>query len=302
MKYKSVKQYESTDCASACIASISWYYGKKVSLSKLQQYTNMNKEGSSVFDIIKACEKVGLKANAAKKMETFNEDVISVPCIAHVFLEDGVGHYLIIYTIKKEKIIISDPAIGLMCIDKKDFFNSFFSEKSPYVWSGILIFVEPGENFKEIIVKEKDGHSFGKLIFAEKKLSLQIFFLSLFSMFFNMLNVYYYKVMLDVLIPKMWVNSLILYTLFFIILNIINVYINKLRVKKALEISKNINLKLSLEYYQKVLNLPISFLNGRKNGEFISRFQDINKIQEILVTSVLIMPIDLILIIIIETA
>lgn len=299
MKYKSVRQYESTDCASACIASISWYYGKKVSIPKLQQYTNINKDGSSVFDIIQACEKIGLKAIAAKKTETFNEDIGFEPCIAHVFLEDGRGHYLVIYAIKKEKIVVSDPAIGLMNIDKKDFFNFFFSEQSPYVWSGILIFVEPGEDFKKIIVKGKNNLSFAKFIFAERKLSLQIFFLSLCSMIFNILNAYYYKILFDVLIPKMWINSLILCTLFFIIVNIINIVINKSRIKKALDISRNMNLKLSTEYYKKVLNLACESLNKREKGEFISRFQDINSIQEILVTSILTLPVDIMFIIIV---
>ncbi len=299
MNYKSVYQYDSSDCASACIASVSWYFGKKVPLAKLQQYTNMNKNGSSVLDILDACKKIGITANAAKKADDFNENIISVPCIAHVNLEDGTGHFIVIYKIKKEKIVISDPAIGLISIDKKDFFNSVYSENSPYIWSGILIFLIPGKNFRVINEKEKKQNVFLNLILSEKKMALDIVGLSAISMILTIINAFYFKIIVDILIPNRWGYSLILVTFLFSTVSLIKVLINKIRVRRALNISKSINLKLSLDYYLKILRLPITLLDKRQSGDLLSRFQDASKVQEILVTSILILPIDIILIVVV---
>ena len=296
-KYKSVKQYDTMDCANACIASIAWYYGKKISPARLQQYTNIKIDGTSVSDIVYACKKIGLNAEAAKKTENFNMDEISCPCIAHVNLENGSGHYIVIYKVRKSDVIISDPALGLIKINKQDFSNFNYTEKSQYIWSGVIIFVAPNKDFLKRDFYERKEHDFLKLILSEKKASVHIIILSLISTILTLVGAFYFKVLLDLIVPNGWVYTLILVSMIFIMIRLSGIFVNKIIVVKSLKFSKNINLKLSLEYYRKILRLPISFLNTRKNGEIISRFQDINNIQEVLILSLLILPSDIAMII-----
>lgn len=67
MKYRCIKQYDSMDCAAACLASISWYYGKKISILEISEVLENSKEGTSVWDICRISEKLGLFASAYKK-------------------------------------------------------------------------------------------------------------------------------------------------------------------------------------------------------------------------------------------
>lgn len=298
MRYKCIKQYDSTDCASACIASIAWHYGKRVSLSKIQNYTNMDKDGININDIIQASQKLGMLASAAKKTEGFNSSEIDLPCIAHTYNENGVGHFIVIYNIKKNNLIIFDPAVGLLTVDKDSFFNSDVKENSTYIWSGILIFLKPGKDFTKHS-ENTDNRKLWKLIQFQKENAVKIIILSFLSMLLSILMSFYFQIIIDVIIPKKWEYSLILITFIFIGFTIINAYLNKLRVSLSLEISKNISLKLSLDYFDHILNLPLSFHESRKNGDIISRFQDAGKVQEILVTSILILPVDIMFIIIV---
>ncbi|MDW2800054.1 peptidase domain-containing ABC transporter [Clostridium boliviensis] len=298
MRYKCIKQYDSADCASACIASIVWHYGKKVSLSKIQNYTNMNKDGININDIINASQRLGMLASAAKKTEKFNSSEIELPCIAHVYLENGAGHFIVIYDIKKDNLIISDPAVGLIKVDKDGFFNSNYTESSPYKWSGILIFLKPGKDFTKNS-EETNNRKFWKLVIFQRENAIKIIILSFLSMLLSILMSFYFQIIIDIVIPNKWEYSLVLITFIFIGLTIINAYISKLRIKLSLDISKNISLKLSLDYFEHTLNLPLSFHESRKNGDIISRFQDASKIQEILVTSILVLPVDIMFIIIV---
>ena len=141
MKYRCIKQYDSTDCAGACLASIAWYYGKKISLIKINDILGTDKDGTSVYDICQASEKLGLMASAYKKNEQFKDKELNLPCIAHVYQEDGLAHFVIIYKIKKHSIIIADPAIGIKRIDRNKFFASEYAENSPYIWTGVIIAV-----------------------------------------------------------------------------------------------------------------------------------------------------------------
>lgn len=95
MKYRCVKQYDSTDCAGACLASIAWYYGKKMSMIELSEALETNKEGTSVWDICRVAENIGFLASAYKKNEEFRENELEFPCVAHVYQEDGLAHFVV---------------------------------------------------------------------------------------------------------------------------------------------------------------------------------------------------------------
>lgn len=299
MRMKTIKQYDSNDCAAACIATIAGYFGKNVSLVNLQQDTNMNKNGASVEDIVVACEKIGLYTEAVKKTNEFTDNNLILPCIAHVFLDDGVGHYIVIYKISKEKIYISDPAIGLVKIEKKPFFDGSYIDEIPYLWSGILIFVKPGKNFKKDNDKSKNENDFWNLILLEKKAVLNVVALSALSLIFSLFNAFYFKIILDIMIPNKLLYSMLTISILFIFIYIMSVIINIIRAKISLNISRSINTKLLTEYYNHILRLPLSFFETHIGGDLISRFQDVSKIQEILVTSILILPVDIVLILVV---
>ena len=61
MKYRCVKQFDTTDCGSACIASIAWSFGKKISLSEVRELAETSKDGASVANICQAVDRIGLK-------------------------------------------------------------------------------------------------------------------------------------------------------------------------------------------------------------------------------------------------
>jgi len=106
MKYRCVKQFDTTDCGSACIASIAWSFGKKISLSEVREFAETSKEGTSVANICQTVDRIGLKALAVKRNNEFKEVDLKIPCIAHVYQEDGFAHYIVLYKLKKNEIII----------------------------------------------------------------------------------------------------------------------------------------------------------------------------------------------------
>lgn len=112
------------DCAAACLASIAWYYGKKIPILEISEALETSKEGTSVWDVCRISEKLGLFASAYKKNIDFKEKELEVPCVAHVYQEDGLAHFIIIYKIKKNSVVIADPAVGIIEVDRKKFFNS----------------------------------------------------------------------------------------------------------------------------------------------------------------------------------
>ena len=98
-----------------------------------------------------------------KKNIDFKEKELEVPCVAHVYQEDGLAHFIIIYKIKKNSVVIADPAVGIIEVDRKKFFNSEYGEDSPYFWTGVIILFQTTEEF----YKKKEGMRIAENKFIE---------------------------------------------------------------------------------------------------------------------------------------
>lgn len=294
--FKCIKQYDTTDCAAACIASIIAYYHGRITLPEVLGNISTTAEGSNILDIVTACEKLKLSAVAMKKEHNFKEEEIELPCMAHVMLKNGMFHYIVIYKITCKTVYISDPALGLLKVDRNDFFNSIFTSNSQYIWTGKLVFIKPTEQFYEQKKPIKKNGIVLRIITSNKTSIVKISFLSLVVIVLKIFDALFFQIILDIVVPKQRYYTLLLIAIVFVFLAIIRVFTNKVCVDHALRLSKSIYYNLSIEYYNHVLNLPISFHNIKKSGEIISRFKDISRIQTSIITGVLILPTEILMI------
>lgn len=243
MKCRCIKQYDSMDCAAACLASIAWYYGKKIPILEISEALETSKEGTSVWDVCRISEKLGLFASAYKKNIDFKEKELEVPCVAHVYQEDGLAHFIIIYKIKKNSVVIADPAVGIIEVDRKKFFNSEYGEDSPYFWTGVIILFQTTEEF----YKKKEGmriaeNKFIELVKKEWKRTIYIILFSAISMAISIVSSFYFGTLIDTVIPNRLIYSLIFMTLMVILMLLIKTIVDWGRAKLSLDISKFFNL------------------------------------------------------------
>ena len=54
------------ECGSACLLSIIKYYGGNVSLNRLLELTNTNKDGTNFYNLMSAANAIGLSAKGYK--------------------------------------------------------------------------------------------------------------------------------------------------------------------------------------------------------------------------------------------
>lgn len=297
--YRCIRQHDSSDCACACIATIAQYFGKRIPLSVIRELMDVSKEGANIYEMCMAAEKIGLSSEALIKEEEFDESKLSFPCIAHVYQEDGMGHFIVLYKIKRNELIIADPAVGIIKIDRKKFFESIFSEASPYIWTGVITTLKPNDRFAcNNKTFPKRTNSYINILISEKKKVFKIILFSIVALAISIVTSFYFGVIVDKLIPYRLVYTLLLYTILMIVLLLIKIVVDWIRAKESLEMSKAISMQLCLNYYSHVIKLPLSFFDSRKSGEIISRFQDANQIQEALIVGILVLPVDIIFIII----
>ncbi|HEY8390181.1 MAG TPA: cysteine peptidase family C39 domain-containing protein, partial [Clostridia bacterium] len=124
-RYKCVKQHDITDCAAACIATVCLTYGKETSITKLRDLSGTDIKGTTVLGIVQTLEQLGFEAKAGRMTRENFEEKFTLPMIARVITKEGLTHFVVVHKIKKNHLIIADPAKGVVKIKKNEFFEDF---------------------------------------------------------------------------------------------------------------------------------------------------------------------------------
>lgn len=292
--YYCVKQHDITDCGAACLATVCKQNGYKIGITKIREVAGTDKQGTNAFGVIKAAEQLGFSAKGVKgnKEAFFSE--FPLPCIAHVIVNGNLLHYVVIHKITKKKVVIADPGVGIVKLTPEEFFGEIYEEGKPpkYQWSGVLILLVKNETFKKGDETKGLFARFLHLLVPQKKLLLHIFVASLLYTILGILGAFYFKEMIDSVLPDGLRKTLMTLSVGVILLNIFKVLLNAFRSHLLLYLSQKLDIALLLGYYRHVIELPMNFFGTRKVGEIISRFNDAGKVRDAISGATLTIMID----------
>ncbi|WP_313073349.1 peptidase domain-containing ABC transporter [Lacrimispora sp.] len=283
-KYPCIRQHDLRDCGPACLATICESYGLKLPVSKIRVLSETDLEGTSIFGMIQAAEKLGFQAEGVRtnnKKELFNS--LQVPLIAHIITDKMLLHFVVIHKITNNYITVADPEKSIIRYKPDDFFK---------LWTGILILMTPTIRFQKGNQTKSIYNRFWNLIFVQKKLLLGIFFASILVTAFGLAGSLYYQLLIDNIIPRNTLSGLHILSISMLILSIFKVLFEFLRKILLLYMAQKIDIPLMLGYYNHVVNLPMNFFSTRKVGEIISRFRDGDKIRNVISQVTLTLMID----------
>lgn len=289
-RYYCIKQHDYKDCGCACLATICKTYGLKYPISKIREIAGTDKEGTSALGIVQASEKLGLSAKAVKANKP--EDIFSeipLPAVAHVVINKTMQHYVVIHKISQKEIIVGDPGKGIVKYSPYEFFN---------MWTGILIIITPTSSFNKGNEVTGVFTRFFDLLKPQKALLFNIFLTSILVTAFGIIGSFYFKFLLDDIVPNNLKESLLVFSIGFILLAVFKVLTEAFRTQLLIHLGQKLDIPLMLGYYDHVINLPMNFFGTREIGEVISRFNDASKIRQAISGVALTMMIDVFMVLI----
>ena len=183
MKKKFIMQDGSKDCGVTCLYNIIKYYGGNINIYKLRNMLNTSKNGTSIYDIVKTSNALGLITNAYR-CELNDLCSINYPSIAHIKIDGKYDHFIIIQNIIDDEILIFDPIRGYLKYDLEDF------EKE---WTNNIITFEKTDN----LIKEKTYYFITSYIKKNIFMIFLIVFLSIFTTLLSILNSFYLSYLYD---------------------------------------------------------------------------------------------------------
>lgn len=268
------------ECGSACLLSIIRYYGGNVSITKLVELTKTTKSGTNFYDLGIAANKVGLNYKGYKLDDISKLREINNPVICQL-INNNYTHFIVLYQITKDKIIIMDPAKGKRILKIEDFKNLF---------TGYIMIFEPYQQLPNYISKNFLNKLILEVIIKNKNPILNIFILSVIYTIFSCIYAFYFKIIIDKVINTDYFNLLIIFLIFALILLIKN-FSNLLRNTVLIYLNQKLDCSLITNTFSKILSLPYSYFKNKTTGEVISRINDLayikNMLNKIIITVLL---------------
>jgi ABC-type bacteriocin transporter len=289
LKFHCIKQYDIKDCGAACLATICKQYGLKYPITKIREVAGTDKQGTNAYGMIQAAEKLGFTAKGVKGDHEAFFSEFPLPAIAHVVIDQSLLHYVVIHKISKKEVIIADPAKGIVKYTPEEFFK---------IWTGVLILLVPTPTFQKGNETKGLFARFFSLLIPQKRMLTSIFLSSILFTLLGILGAFYFKFLLDEILPYNLEKTLHIISIGIIALTIFKVLLSAFRSHLLIHLSQKLDVSLILGYYHHVLSLPMNFFGTRKTGEIISRLMDASKVRDAISGATLTMMIDTLMVLV----
>lgn len=271
---KIVLQEGRSDCGVCCLLSIIRFYGGGVSLEYLRGITNTTRDGVSAYNLIEASKSFGLDAyGVTGKLE--NIDNNNLPCIAHVNVGSNYQHFVVIYKILNNKIIIMDPAKGKRVLQLSEF---------KLMSTDNYIFIKYKKKLPVLNNKKYMNHFILSYIYKNKIILVTLSSILLNSLILDIILSFNFKYIITFCIN--YKNSVNLYiiSLVMIIISLISYLINLINKRILFKIIFMFDYNTTCDTFRHLLLLPYYYYKNRTVGEVLSRFSDLSTIKNYLIT------------------
>ena len=281
-----VKQHDLTDCGPACLLSIIKYYGGYVPIEILRRNSKTDKIGTSAYDLISCVRKYGLEGSGIRVKDISDINNYQLPCIAHLKMQNGLNHFVVIYKIISNKIILMDPKKGKTRLSH-DEFNKIFNK--------IIITFKPYMKVEKINKPKSIRKTIFNIVLNNKLNSLLLIITAILIIIISLFLSYYLKIG-EIFIKKDFGLTYI-YKLFaiFLVLYLLKNIINHVKNYLIIKFNQNISIKLYSDFSKNIFCLPLNYIKSRTSGEVISRFNELSEINSLLPNIILSIFLDLIM-------
>ena len=319
-----ILQHDERDCGAACLSMIAAYYSLKLPISKYRELTKTDKSGTNLYGLVDGAEKLGFKATALsgspdELMDGIANGEICFPFIAHTVSEDAMLHYVVVYGMKHGRFQIADPGKGKRSVTPEQFFSC---------WTGYIVTFEKTDRFQKRNEMKGSFIRFFALLKGQYGKLAAILALSLIISAIGVLGSFVFQIVLDDFFSEPYtgesanieeaehehshagespleraVEAIYAYAENFhiifcilIAMYLLRAGIQLMRGYLIILISKKIDIRLTLSYYNHIMDLPVSSISVRQTGEYLSRFSDASTIRQAISTATLTLLMDSIMV------
>lgn len=266
-----ILQAEMAECGLACMAMVASFHGHKLDMAALRKRYTANLKGMNLQQLVSLGDTIGLASRALKcPLEEVGK--LALPSVLHW----DMNHFVVLTGVTKNRISINDPAMGKRTLTLSEFAKHF---------TGIALELTPTKAFKK--QDERQQMHLSQLwsrITGVSAALITLFILSVLLQAFALITPYYMQWVVDEVLVSQDQPLLIVLSLGFGLLVIINVFTTSVRSWLILRVSSLLNMQMGVNLLRHLLRLPMSYFEKRHIGDLVSRFGSLAQVRERLTT------------------
>jgi ATP-binding cassette, subfamily B, bacterial len=253
-----VQQLEWTDCGAASLAMVLGYHGKHVALDRVRSALAVSRDGVTARTILDAAGQLGLRGRSLK---VSLEQLADLP--RATILQWELARCVVFDRVIGDKVRILDPACG-----ERDL---TFVEVSQW-FTGVALELRPRAGFvREQRTREQAARSYLGELFAERALFTRIVVVSLAMRLLALVLPLVTGLLIDWVVPRSDLSMLWVVLGSVIGIIAMQAVCTIMRAQLLLALRTNFDGKITLDFLDHMVSLPIGFFQHRPAGDLVMR-------------------------------
>lgn len=274
LRYRLFLQDAPNDCGVACLASVLWCHGRFITPIDLGVDIEVTRHGVSVQELRRAAQKHGLEHKLiALPVDEFHRLKNDLPAIALVRnSHDQSGHFVVVYEVQSDFVVIGDPAQGKTKIKYKEL---------EQMYEGHVLLVRPTEEFKPENISQ--SYSASLLLFSWQHAKLILIAL-LFGIIFNVFQfgaAYSFKSLIDSITSANAISNFLMIYMAVRLSGLGTSLLSELFVALS---KKALHKALAFDYIEQLVHLSKKDLDSRDPGNYLYQLSLLDQLNDAITT------------------
>jgi ATP-binding cassette subfamily B protein RaxB len=253
-----VLQTEAAECGLASLAMVAAHHGQHQTLSSLRAQFGSSLKGVTLKDVVSVADRMGFSSRPLR-LELNELKELRVPCILHWDL----SHFVVLTEVRKDQVVILDPAIGKRELRLKEVSKHF---------TGVALELTPTNAFITAAKPPsiKISQLFGQFI-GIKQAFIYLIGLALLVEIFSLISPLFMSLVIDEAIISANYELLNVLALGFALILLLNSFVSWLRHWALMGITATVDAQASENIMSHLISLPTSFFEARHLGDVLAR-------------------------------
>ncbi|NEO31380.1 MAG: peptidase domain-containing ABC transporter [Symploca sp. SIO3C6] len=282
MKYPIVLQHSEEDCGAACLATISKHYGRTFTLNRIREAVGTGSRGTTLLGLSRGAEALGFNTRQVKASAQLLDQLQQAPLPAIIHWKGY--HWIILYGQKGKKYVIADPGVGVRYLTRQELMTGW--------GNGVMLLLTPDDSRFYQQESDKIGGlgRYLQRVWPYRFILAQAIAINIAIGMLALASPFMMQLLTDDVLVRGDTQLLTTVAIGVIVMNLIRSAIGLVQSHLIGHFGQRLQLGLILEYGRKLLHLPLSYFEGRRSGEVVSRISDVNAINGLVSAIVLGLP------------
>jgi ABC-type bacteriocin/lantibiotic exporter with double-glycine peptidase domain len=282
MKYQSVLQHSQEDCGAASLATVAKHHGRTFTLNRVREAVGTGARGTSLLGMRRGAEALGFHARQVQATPELLTQLDQIPLPAAIHWKGN--HWIVLYGSKRKKYVVADPGVGILHLTQKELLAG---------WSnGVMLLLMPDDSrFYQQSEDKIEGFSrFLVRVWPYRWLLAQAISINVAIGLLSLASPVMMQLLTDDVLVRGDTQLLTTVAIGVISLSLIQRTIGLVQSFIIGHFGQRLQLGLIFEYGRQLLRLPLSYFEGRRSGEVVSRIRDVSTINSLISQIVLGLP------------